>query len=103
MPGCCCFFAVALWVATVQQLKLLPGGLRRWIGYCEKRERGRGRATEDRREGEEERGERKRYVATSGGLTGAASPEGRRRERAALLFSLGRRRMNCLRVLGSFV
>ncbi|WMV41252.1 hypothetical protein MTR67_034637 [Solanum verrucosum] len=41
MPSCCCFFAVALWVATAQQLELLPGGLRRWSGYCEKR-RGEG-------------------------------------------------------------
>ncbi|KAG5590915.1 hypothetical protein H5410_041429 [Solanum commersonii] len=79
------------------------GGLCRWSGYCEKRDRGRGRATKDKREGEEKRGERKRYVAAFGGLAGAASLEGSRRERAALLCSLGKRRMNCLRVLGSFV
>ncbi|WMV55477.1 hypothetical protein MTR67_048862 [Solanum verrucosum] len=86
MPGCCCFFAVALWVATIQQLELLPGGLYRWSGYCERRERGRGRATEDRREGGERGEEEGRRRLWRPRRSGFACREEKRKSSVALFF-----------------
>ncbi|KAK6803184.1 hypothetical protein RDI58_000968 [Solanum bulbocastanum] len=94
--------------AGEQQLELLPGGLRGVFagGTLSDMERllreareGNGRVTEQRREGEEEKGERKRgtsppLVASPKRLRGKGGEEKERRWR--------RRKMNCLRVLGPF-
>ncbi|KAG5585287.1 hypothetical protein H5410_045721 [Solanum commersonii] len=76
----------------------------RWSGCCERRERRRGRAMEERREGEEERRERKRGTS----LPLVASLE-RLREKGGgskernYSFLWERRRINYLRVLRSLV